>query len=96
MTWHGIEYPIWLAGLGQPNQLLVKINPIPAEPRTVGISGLEVWRKGLLEVMPESWKETFQEHFIKYNETWTGEKCFNKVYVALIKSVKIDLLFKKN
>jgi len=37
MTSHGIEYPIPLAGLGQPNQLLVKINPIPAEPRTLFI-----------------------------------------------------------
>ena len=31
---HGIEQPIWLAGLGQPSWLPVKINPIPAEPRT--------------------------------------------------------------
>jgi len=34
MASHGIEYPIGLAGLGQPNQLLEKINPIPPEPRT--------------------------------------------------------------
>jgi len=34
MTSHGIGYPIGLASLGQPNRLLVKIIPIPAEPRT--------------------------------------------------------------
>ena len=26
MASHGIEYPIWLAGLGQPKQFLVKID----------------------------------------------------------------------
>jgi len=35
----GIEYPILLASLGQPSQLLVTINPIPAEPRTRSLQG---------------------------------------------------------
>jgi len=33
MTPHGIQYPILLAGLGQCNWFLVKINPTPAKPR---------------------------------------------------------------
>ena len=47
-TAHGIQWPLHLASLGQlpscvPSQLLVKVNPIPAQPRTaVGLGMLIV------------------------------------------------------
>jgi len=42
---YGIEYPVCFASLPQPSHLLVKINPIPAEPSTEPLQLTKMWQK---------------------------------------------------